>query len=429
MMLLPGRRILPLFFTLSFGAGFVHAATVPIQGYSPQEKRSLQVRVRIAEEVATFRVRGFDLHFMEYGAGPSTFPVARADRATEWSFRCTGGKLHVTGGGSKKPTVVKGPLSVESPAGFFQFNGRPYREALHIYANRSSCEVVNVVDLEKYLDGLVNSEFNSRWSSEAIAAQVIAARTYALYGVREARKNPKRRYDLESTIKDQVYDGTAKEDYRASREVARTRGLVLTVRSEPLKAFYHSTCGGMTGLPQTVWGQAHRGFNRIVKCDYCTGSPKFQWNVEVSEREIRDALLASTDRKGWPRDAARFLSLGKLDRFTVARSDGHGRALDLRVVWRLGAETRVLPTSAAALRSKLGTTRLLSTWFDVSEAPAVRAPAGAKAPARRFVLSGRGYGHGVGLCQYGAKGMGEQGFKATQILKHYYPGATLSKLW
>ena len=103
----------------------------------------------------------------------------------------------------------RSPTTVETPAGFFQYKGRPYRETLRIHALPSGeCEVVNEVDLEKYLDGLVNSEFSSQWSEEAVAAQAIAARTYAFYQMREAHMRPEAHYDVDSTTKDQVYDGS-----------------------------------------------------------------------------------------------------------------------------------------------------------------------------------------------------------------------------
>ena len=393
----------------------------------------------MGEDLKSFRLRGLDLRFLEYGAGNEGLAHSNPSaQSNEWTFRCLGKKLLARQTGVKKEIVVRAPLSVETPAGFFQFNGHPYREMLHIYADRNGCEVINVVDLEKYLDGLVNAEFNSRWKEDAIEAQVIAARTYAYYTVKEARKNASRRFDLDSTIKDQVYDGSIREDYRASQSVARTRGMILALQKktgwEPLKAFYHSTCGGRTDLPQDVWGQPFAGFSRSVRCPYCANSPKYQWNFEVGEKEIRDALLtaphlksSALGRKGWPQDSARFLTLGRLTSFQVSRADSHGRALELRTVWeiphaRAPSETRSLSFPASVLRGGLGSTRLLSTWFQIRETPS--APGN-----RRFALYGRGFGHGVGLCQWGAKGMAEQGFTSSQILAHYYPDATLYRIW
>ena len=183
--------------------------------------------------------------------------------------------------------------------------GKPYREELRVYTAGSLCEVVNVVDLEKYLEGLVNAEFNSRWSEEAIGAQVVAARTYAVFQMRQAQAQAEdnsdaQHYDVDATTHDQVYDGSMKEDPRATRIVEKTRGLLLTVKTargvEPLKAYYHSTCGGMTDCRIRVWGTSEFGISTRdlpVLCAFSAGALE----LRSDERRNRAALQARGPRR------------------------------------------------------------------------------------------------------------------------------------
>ena len=199
------------------------------------------IRVRLTEGASQVTLRGFDL---EVRQGVSQRPVQGQDRESVWELRCQSGRVRAITGG--KVQDLQEPVAFRSPSGFVNYQGRPFREEVRINSAGSLCEVVNEVDLEKYLDGLVNSEFSSRWNEEAVAAQVIAARTYALYQIHQAKKSTQH-YDVDASVHDQVYDGSIREDYLASRAVAKSKGLVLVTPSvsggvgEPIKAFYHSS--------------------------------------------------------------------------------------------------------------------------------------------------------------------------------------------
>ncbi len=389
------------------------------------QKRSTQVRVRLTEAAEVVPLRGFDLKFRDRAIAGSERVLARSDRIAEWDLRCRLGWVHAVNRQNHKKVSVHGSLTVETPAGFFQFRGRPYREELVIHPDQTTCEVVNHVDLEKYLDGLVNAEFSAKWSEEAIASQVVAARTYAIFQIREARRRKNSRFDLDSTIKDQVYDGSMKEDYRASLAVEKTRGMVLTATDHgsvvPLKAFYHSTCGGTTDLPERVWGDHFPGFGHKVRCPYCATSPRYSWELEVTPEQLVQAFAQGRGSKGWPSDWLRWITQGKLLGLSVEKTDEEGRALRVLTRWSLGPRTLVLQVSGAQFRTWVGSSKLRSTWFTVR---------GKVSQGRMvYLVRGRGNGHGVGLCQWGAKVMGERGFKMASILKFYYPDAILKKLW
>lgn len=329
-----------------------------------------------------------------------------------WNVRDHGPLLGATSDLSRKSAE---PVRVRGAQGALKLDGRRLKGTLLIYPARegTACEIAVELPLETYLEGVVASEFNTRWDENAVSAQAIAARTYAYYQKRRARANPFSRFDVEATVQDQVYALKERDDPIAKKIVHQTRGMVLSANGEEsgvLKAFYHSTCGGGTELPQAVWGNKVRGFDRSRPCPYCKASPRYAWELTVSTAE----LVQAVERRG---PASRLAP--SLLAIRVLSLTPSGRASELLVRWREGSSERSRKIDATELRARLGATRLLSTRFEVNPVMGE--------PAVRF--RGTGYGHGVGLCQYGAKAMGEQGRTAAQILAYYYPDAKLIKLW
>jgi stage II sporulation protein D len=407
------RRI--LIFSLGFmGCTLAAEASVTAPG-SPART----IRVRISEATPQVPLRGFDLRLRPAKGAPVT-----ADRASRWELRCEAGRIMAKG---PRNVELAAPVTIESPAGFIHFRERPYRDRIRVHATGSLCEVVNDVDVERYLDGLVHSEFSPKWKPEAIAAQVVAARTYAYHQILRGRG---RHYDVDSTVRDQVYDGTEGEDHRASRVVESTRGVILMAANaagkfEPLKAFYHSTCGGRTELPEKVWGGRYPGFRRTVACPFCTSSPRYRWDLDLPGEEISDAFLRGAREgvaeAGWPVDWVSAVREGRLLDLRTGPADDAGRVPTVTGVWGRGKRMIELSVSGARFREWIGPGRLRSTAFQVIG----HRGAGGK----RWRFDGRGNGHGVGMCQWGAKIMGDQGHKAAAILKHYYPDAELRKVW
>ncbi len=435
-----------------------------------------KIRVRIGDGAKSIAVRGFDLRIhsahrrqdlklaQSAAYRPAPEPVswggskrpllvapprepaqikmrqsARSDRLSEWRFSCpSAGVVRAVKLGVAKdpPMYFAGPISVESPSGFVSVEKRPYREKIMIHPISSrgkwTCEAVNHVDIESYLDGLVNSEFSAAWDRDAIDAQVISARTYAVYQSKwMAAKKGGSHFDLDSTTKDQVYDGSLKEDYRSRLSSIRTRGMILKASKNaawPIKAYYHSTCGGRTELPQVVWGSKSSGFKRRVRCDHCRASPSFIWDVPLHSREIAGLLtkgaraLGTAERdkiRNWPVSWERELATGTLLSLQVSEQNVSGRAERVTSKWR-SAEGKefTLSLPGTLFRIWVGPSRLKSTVFQILAAG-----------NDSWVLRGRGFGHGVGLCQWGAKVMGEIGKSSRQILKFYYPDAVVAKAW
>jgi stage II sporulation protein D len=412
-----------------------------------------KVRVRIADGVRSVAIRGFDLKFRSVNredlkmqqasalralAGRPSLS-ARSDRLSEWRLSCpNGGVVQAAQLGSGKMPLrtvyFAGPVRVESPSGFVTVKGKPYRERVFIHPISTrkgwECEVVNHVDIEHYLDGLVNAEFSAAWNREAIDAQVIAARTYAYYQIKLMTRRGSH-FDLDSTIKDQVYDGSTREDYRSRMSATRTRGKVLKAHRKdewPIKAYYHSTCGGTTELPQVVWGAKMAGFKKRVACPNCRNSPSFIWDVPLSAKEIaleiwkgaRELNAADRDKiRGWPQTWEKELRESKLLDLRVTSQNESGRAEVVSARFKNGDKKEYVLTMPGTLfRYWIGPSRLKSTVFQVLAAG-----------NDQWVLRGRGFGHGVGLCQWGAKTMGESGKKAREILSFYYPDTVIAKAW
>lgn len=399
------------------------------------EDSAVRVRVRLAEDLPVVALRGYDLKFYELGGAEAQGRVAdrrlalAPDRSSRWEIRCEGGMIHAYSSRDRKVLELRSPVAVSTPAGLLTFANRPYRDEIRLYSTDSGCEVVNELDIEKYLDGLINAEFNSRWGEAATEAQVVAARTYALHQIRSVRSlHPERHYDLDATVRDQVYDGYFSEDFRGARAVERTRGLILTASrdsDEPIKAFYSSTCAGKTELPQRVWGKPLPGFRHEVVCPFCAHSPRMNWQVDLGPRRILDSLLRGAEAEGappaWPMGWHGALRSGALTDLRAGPVDDSNRLTEVIVQVETGRRVLELRVPANRFRSWMRPARIHSTLFDI--VPRLTATGVV------WHLQGRGDGHGVGLCQYGAKVMGERGYSMVSILKFYYPDTFLHKVW
>jgi len=277
-------------------------------------------------------------------------------------------------------------------------NGRPYLGDLLCFRDGDAVTLVNELDVESYVAGVLAAEMPLTFDGEALKAQSVAARTYVLY---EAKTGSSPFYDVLATEAAQVYKGLSVATGRARRLVQATRGIILTVDGRTFPTYYHSTCGGRTTEVGQVWPSMRLEPLRGVPCGYCMGSPAYRWAVEFPAERIARAL------------ADRELFTGPVEDVTVTRRAPSGYATELEVSGPQGRRR----LGAYAFRLALGGHRLKSTNFSVA-----RTPRGC-----RFL--GRGFGHGVGLCQWGAQGMAQAGWTYGEILARYYPGSQLARIY
>jgi stage II sporulation protein D len=280
-------------------------------------------------------------------------------------------------------------LKITAPR-FVQVNGKGYRGTLEVYPSEKGLLVVDEILLEEYLVGLINCEISSQWPMEAVKAQAVVARTFALYQ-KQSRKNLL--YHLESTVYDQVYGGSDIEDSRAARAVEETHGEVVSYDGKVIQAFFHSSCGGHTEASQNVWS-VKLPYLRGVECTYCMKTPSVLWEQTLSPKKIASLLRAA----GY--------SVAGLEQIRVKSRYPSGRIEYLELV----SADKIVTIPAVAFRKSIGYGVIRSTDFEV------------KLIDDAFVFIGLGYGHGVGLCQWGAKQRAEQGFSYREILSYYYPG-------
>ncbi|MBX9877479.1 MAG: SpoIID/LytB domain-containing protein [Candidatus Obscuribacterales bacterium] len=283
-------------------------------------------------------------------------------------------------------------VTPKNPDGLVGVNGKLYRGQLLLTPNRSSNDklnVINLVDLEDYLLSVLPSEMPSQWHPEALKAQAIAARSYAMANL---GKHATDGYDVKANTEDQVYTGVAQETEAGNLAVAQTQGIVLKQFGKIITAYFHSGGGGHTEAPESVWGGA-RSYLQSVP-DFDDASPKFSWLQDSSTDALEETLRKNK------------VDVGSLLNIEIlSRSD----AMRVQKMLISGSKAaRVV--SGEQFRRFLA---LPSTKFNVG------------VEAGRYVFAGRGFGHGLGLSQWGAKALAENGYNAPQILKYYYKDVML----
>lgn len=276
-------------------------------------------------------------------------------------------------------------------------NGRKFRGAVDIIRTENvALTAINYVEIDEYVQGVLYNEVAPWWPMEALKAQAIVARSFALYQVRQ---NQTKEYDLVSTIYSQVYGGKTSERGRTSKAVALTKNEVLSFGNKLLPAFYHATCAGHTLDASGLWNI------KIVplrgrECAFCTRSPHYQWKAKFSLDEIGKSLEKAN------------ISVGQIQAIKVIERDVSGRIIDLEISSSKG----VLKLDANRFRLAVGPNSLRSTHF----VPEIK--------GNKVYFNGFGWGHGVGMCQWGAFFMSRKGFSAEEILKYYYPQSKIDKM-
>lgn len=285
--------------------------------------------------------------------------------------------------------------------GGFSFDGRPYRGT---YSELPDGRIVNTVDVERYLYSVVPREMPPAWPAAALQAQALCARTYVLQ-----RSNPARGYDLVPSEADQVYAGISSESAAGSAAVDATAGQVLRFGSGYASIAYSSCCGGHTEASADAWGSTFVPYLGGVACPYCTDSPNYRWSVQLG----LDAVAARfTDRTE---------SVGNLTSIRISSVDASGRARTFDLIGDRGTAT----VKGSAFRLAVGP-RVLRSLLIVSLAPSGDGSSDAPPQARSTVfIEGGGLGHGVGMCQWGARGMALAGHTARDVVSFYFPGTEI----
>ena len=418
-----------------------------------------------------------------------------------------GGKKHSLGKAADFRASAKGSVSVGkqqlklpvklSSGHPLSFNGKRYRGSFSIITSGSGVTLLNVLELEDYLRGVLKMEVNPAWSMNALKAQAIISRTYALRSVQNNKG--KGGYDLQDGVMSQVYRGINAEDKRTDEAIKATKGMILKYGSSVAFTPFHSHSGGATADVSTVWG-GDMPYLKGVREDFRTDSPNNQWETRLTPAQVEEALRSAG------------VNVGRIQELRVEQTDPFGRATTLRAIGTGGTKTM----KSHSFRMAAGSNVIKSTLLTItppggripvaqpnpqplpaaaatpepsaflaspSDIPTSLTPMSAseelrltqlteqgafnseelmdmlmnpdkrkgylvkalrttrpEAPALKpqpqpvlrssdcFVFTGKGWGHGVGLSQWGAKALADQGWDYKKILDFYYPGTKLDRM-
>ena len=352
-------------------------------------------------------------------SGNGQVSTISANRGTTIGVR--GGKIAVNGKAIDTVVTLK-PTNSDAP---FLFEGKGYRGGLTLRANNGTMMVINSVPLEEYLYGVVPQEVVPSWPAAALEAQAVAARTYALHTMEQ---NKGKLYDVSNSTDHQVYSGVSGEYQATTNAVIKTKGVVMLYNQRPINALFHSDGGGYTEDSVNVWGN-DIPYLKGVK-DYSTGTSTSNWTVTTSRQALESKLNAASKGVGKLK-SIQLTPLGKPGQQTSDRGVS-GRIKSATFIGTSGKTT----VDGDSLRSILG---LKSTLFDfyVNHNPAT----GTGKAYHNFTgnndtvyIKGHGWGHGLGMSQWGAAEMakratpGDANYYQT-ILRHYYSGITLKKMY
>ena len=346
------------------------------------------IRVALAESARVAELRGMDIEVSELGGCPGC--AARQEWRTDVVRAAVSGQ-GVEIDGRWAPGFR---LTSERP---IRMNGREYPASLELVKNGDGMAIVNELPLEDYVVGVLRAETSEQWPPETLRAQAIVARTYAAY---HRLLNAAKSYHIVASTAHQAYAGRVPAASPIWEAVRETAGQVLFWEGQLFPAFYHSASGGYTEDPRTVFAARNMPALRAIRDEFSARAPHFYWSLD-----LRLADLAAILRRNG-------LDVGSITAIEITERTPSLRASVLTIYSGRGS----LRVRGNDFRRMVGYETIKSTLFAV-------AVDGAMA---RF--AGRGYGHGVGMSQWGAKGMAEQGYKAEKILEYYYPGTTLGPL-
>ena len=319
-------------------------------------------------------------------------------------------------------TTQMGPVTAETgDDSFLIWNGKKYRGTITFIRTDSGFLVVNYLTMDSYLRGVVPLEIGSRTPAEfaAVQAQAVAARTYAYKHLTSSRT-----FDMYASVQDQVYGGVDAERPQSDSAITTTADVVVLYNGQPITTPYHSTCGGSTAGVSEVWyDQPDQPYLRPVSDRipgtnnfYCDTSPRFSWTQSYDGaglRAVMEKYLASYTKA--PKNG-----VGKITDIREQGRTPSGRVAALTVQTETGSYTLRGNDIRFVLRDPKGAI-LNSTFFSFT-----KETSGGEVSS--FTVNGRGYGHGIGMCQWGAIGRARAGQNYRTILETYYPGTTIGRI-
>ncbi len=290
------------------------------------------------------------------------------------------------------------PVKIEGSAGIIFANKKPYRGYLTVVKSGKKVNIINVLTIEDYLRGVLPKEASPSWHAESLKAQAIISRTYTMANL---NKHSGQGFDVCAQTHCQVYGGAGTEALGCNIAISETSGEVLTYNDKFAQTVFHANCGGHTEDPKYVWNWNFDTpeYLKGVKCGYCANAPHAYW-----ENTLTNAYIASKLSS---------YNVEKIKSIKVKGETPAGSAKEVVITHSKGT----LTLNAYKFRTAVDAWKIRSNTFD-----------SIKKDGDGFMFKGRGWGHKVGLCQWGAKGMADAGKKYKTILQHYYPKTKIEKV-
>ncbi|MDQ6827476.1 MAG: SpoIID/LytB domain-containing protein [Gemmatimonadota bacterium] len=352
--------------------------------------------------------------------------LARGAAGESWEIRRDGGRMRAVRSDGIPTAARPGPFVARpmDAAALLTVNGHPYRGEITLVPTDSGVLVINRLPVESYLRGVVPLEIGKRQPAEhaAVEAQAVAARSYAYAHLKD---DPRALFDLTGGVLDQVYNGAEAESPTTDAAVTGTRGLVLRFAGKVISAPYSSSCGGMTAAATEVW-QGASDFPYLTAVSdkipgssryYCDEAPRFNWTRTLERSDLNSALQKYL--KAYV--AVPLNGAGTVRSVDIEGRTPTGRVRAILVVTDHGQYTLRGNEMRFVLRSAGGEI-LNSTYFSVV------AERDVDGYLRRLRIDGKGYGHGIGMCQWGAIGRARAGQDFRTILQTYYQGTSIDAI-
>ncbi|MCS7299643.1 MAG: SpoIID/LytB domain-containing protein [Spirochaetia bacterium] len=281
---------------------------------------------------------------------------------------------------------------------YLQYIDKKYPGFIRLITSENGIMVINVVELEEYLSSVVPSEVPALWPMEVLKAQAIVSRTYA---VRKMIENQDKDYDVVSTYKSQVYSGISKVHPRTSRAVRETEGIVITHNDEVIFAFFHANSGGYTEKPEIIGVKENLPYLKPVIDNYSKNTFRSFWKTSISKKDFLNSIFGRKNLKMEYINIPYRLPSGSIAEIEVVANDGKSSIIRRINVNRF---REIFPM-------------VLSPKFEID------------IEGDNIVFTGIGWGHGVGMSQWGAKEMAIKGYNYKEIIRHYYNDVELVKIY
>lgn len=359
-----------------------------------EERPAQDIKVLLLKNVKEARLAIYSAYKFSQG----NTVLAEGSSLPEQSLRYNSGKFSI---GMKALGSGEMQIAVQSD-GAVELNGVRYHGNLLLLPNLDQSKgsgkfsVIEITDIERYIAGVIGSEMPYYWNTEALRAQAIIARTFALY---QRWKRGDAPYHIKGL--GLAYQGLKKEKRGLNIIVEETRGMVLLYNNEVFPAYFHSTCGGRTEAANLIFNQDSIPPLSGVRCGFCNDSKYYNWETKIEKTFLEKKLRTMNPR------IANIYTIQPV-------GIGPGKHSSMVQICYAGGTEEM---NANEFRLLIGSTNLRSTAFNAEDS------------GRSIKFSGKGWGHGVGLCQYGAQGMAEKGYKWHEILEYYYPEAAIKKIY